>query len=60
MSLSIALNPWGSVREKFSRYTPENMTKNPQRREIVFMAEVVLNPLKSMKEAHRVAVVKVT
>ena len=36
------------------------MTKNPQRREIVFIAEVVLKPLKRMKEAHRVAVVKVT
>jgi hypothetical protein len=36
------------------------MTRNPQSREIVLTASVVLKPLKRMKEAHRVAVVKVT
>jgi hypothetical protein len=56
----MALKPWGSVREKLRRYTPEKITRNPQRREIVFMAEVVLKPLNRMKEAHSVAVVKVT
>jgi len=36
------------------------MTKNPQRSDSVFTAEVVLKPLNRMKDAQRVAVVKVT
>jgi hypothetical protein len=36
------------------------VTRKPQRREMVLMASVVLKPLKRMKEAQRVAVVKVT
>jgi hypothetical protein len=48
------------VREKLRRYTPENITKNPQSSEIVFIAEVVLKPLNKINEAHRVAVVNVT
>jgi len=34
--------------------------RKPHRREIVFMAEVVLKPRKRRKEATRVQVVKVT
>ena len=34
--------------------------RNPQSRDIVLTASVVLNPLKRMNEAQRVAVVKVT
>jgi len=56
----MAVKPWGSVLEKFRRYTPENMTRKPHRREMVFMAEVVLKPLKRMNEAQSVAVVNVT
>ena len=37
-----------------------NVTRKPQRRERVFVTSVVLKPLKRMKEAQRVAVVKVT
>jgi len=36
------------------------MMRNPQRREIVLTASVVLKPPKRIKEAVRVAVVKVT
>jgi hypothetical protein len=36
------------------------MTRNPQRREIVFTGSEVLKPLNRMKEAQRVKVVKVT
>jgi hypothetical protein len=36
------------------------VTRNPQRRDSVLTTSVVLKPLKRMKEAHRVAVVKVT
>jgi hypothetical protein len=36
------------------------MMRNPQRSDIVLTASVVLNPLNRMKEAQRVAVVKVT
>lgn len=52
--------PSGSCRERFRRYTPVKMTRNPQSRDMVLTASVVLNPLKRMKEAQRVAVVKVT
>lgn len=34
--------------------------RKPQRREMVLTGSVVLKPWKRMKEAHRVAVVKVT
>lgn len=54
------LCPSGSCSERFSKYTPENMIKKPQRREIVLTLSVVLNPWKSMKEAVRTAVVNVT
>jgi len=36
------------------------MTRKPHNRDMVLIAEVVLNPLKRMKDAQRVAVVKVT
>ena len=36
------------------------IVRKPQRREMVFMASVVLKPRKRMKEARRVKVVKVT
>jgi hypothetical protein len=36
------------------------MIRNPQSKEMVLTASVVLNPWKRMKEAHSVAVVKVT
>ena len=36
------------------------IVRKPQRREMVFMASVVLKPRKRMKEAIRVKVVKVT
>jgi hypothetical protein len=52
--------PSGSSRERFKRYTPEKMTRKPQRREIVFTGSEVLKPLKRMNEAHRVNVVNVT
>jgi len=52
--------PSGSVVDRLRRYTPVKMTRKPQRREIVLTASVVLNPRKRMKEADRVAVVKVT
>lgn len=52
--------PSGSSRERLRRYTPENITRNPQRREMVFTAEVVLKPRKRRKEAMSVQVVKVT
>jgi hypothetical protein len=52
--------PSGSWRERFRRYTPVKMMRNPQSSEMVLTASVVLNPLKRMKEAQRVAVVKVT
>ena len=52
--------PLGSIRERFRRYTPVKVTKKPQRRESVVTVSVVLNPLNRIKEAHSVAVVKVT
>jgi len=52
--------PSGSSRERLSRYTPVKIVRNPQRREMVFTASVVLKPLKRIKEAIRVKVVKVT
>ena len=54
------MNPWGSVREKLRRYTPENITRKPQSNDIVLIAEVVLNPLNRMNDAQSVAVVNVT
>lgn len=50
----------GYVRERLRRYTPVKMTRKPQRREMVFTESAVLNPLNRIKEAHNVAVVKVT
>jgi hypothetical protein len=52
--------PLGSSRERLSKYTPEKMMRKPQRREIVFTADVVLKPWKRRKDATRVQVVKVT
>ena len=52
--------PSGSPRERFNRYTPVNITKNPLSKERVFTASVVLKPRKRMKEATNVKVVKVT
>lgn len=37
-----------------------NVVRNPQIKESVFVGSVVLNPLKRIKEAQRVAVVNVT
>lgn len=42
------------------RYTPVNITKKPQSRDMVFTASEVLKPPYKMKEAVRVAVVNVT
>jgi hypothetical protein len=52
--------PLGSSRERLSKYTPEKMMRKPQRREMVFTADVVLKPWKRRKDATRVQVVKVT
>jgi len=52
--------PSGSSRERLRRYTPLKMVRKPQRREMVLTVSVVLKPLKRMKEATRVKVVKVT
>lgn len=52
--------PSGSCRERFKRYTPEKIVRNPQSNEMVLTASLVLNPLKRIKEAHSVAVVNVT
>ena len=54
------LMPLGSSRERLRRYTPEKMMRKPQRREIVFTAEVVLKPWNKRKDATSVHVVKVT
>jgi hypothetical protein len=56
----IILRPSGSDREIFRRYTPVKITKKPLRRDNVLTASEVLKPPYKMKEAHRVAVVKVT
>jgi hypothetical protein len=42
------------------RYTPEKITRKPQRREIVLTVLAVLNPRKRRNEAIRVQVVNVT
>jgi hypothetical protein len=55
-----SLCPWGSPRERFRRYTPVKVTRKPQSNESVLTGSVVLKPLKRMKEAQSVAVVKVT
>jgi hypothetical protein len=52
--------PFGSRRLRFRRYTPVKVKRKPQIRDMVLTVSVVLKPLKSMKEAQRVAVVKVT
>jgi len=52
--------PLGSVREWLRRYTPEKMMRKPHSREIVLTGSEVLKPRKRMKDAQRVAVVKVT
>lgn len=52
--------PVGSVRERFSRYTPVKVTRKPHISDSVLTGSVVLNPLKRIEEAQRVAVVKVT
>lgn len=46
--------------DTFKRYTPIKMIENPQRRETVFVASVVLNPWKRIAEATMVEVVKNT
>lgn len=55
-----ALRPSGSSRERFRRYTPENMMRKPHRSEIVLTADVVLKPWKRRNDAMRVQVVNVT
>ncbi len=52
--------PFGSSRERLSRYTPEKIIRKPQRSESVFTAEAVLKPWKRRHEAMRVHVVNVT
>jgi hypothetical protein len=42
------------------RCTPRNVTMNPQRRDSVLVASVVLNPWKRMRDATTVAVEKPT
>lgn len=52
--------PSGSTRAVFRRYTPVNMIRKPQSREIVLTASEVLNPPNKMKDARMVALVNVT
>lgn len=54
------LVPLGSRRERFNRYTPVKVTRKPHSKERVLTVSVVLKPENRMKEAQRVAVVKVT
>lgn len=56
----INLSPLGSPRERLSRYTPVKMTRKPLSRERVLTASDVLKPPYRIKDAHSVAVVKVT
>jgi hypothetical protein len=39
------------TRDKFRRWTPRNVTMNPEMREKVFEVSDVLNPWKRMREA---------
>lgn len=55
-----ALIPCGSARERFRRYTPVNVMRKPHNSDRVLTVSVVLKPENRMKEAQRVAVVKVT
>jgi hypothetical protein len=47
-------------RDRFSRYTPRNVVKNPQMSEIVFTPPSVLRPRNKIREAKIVAVEKKT